>query len=285
MSSKAKEEFLKLLDTDVEFRYAVAGYLGLSEILKRLDKLEDGQLKLWESNTKLWEEVKAIREEDAKRFEALELSHKRLSENQEKLWEEVKALRVGQERLWENQEKLWEEVKFLRVNQEKLWEEVKALRESQEKLWVGQEKLWEEVRALRIDQRRVAVTLEKLTLSAEDEAHDVLKIRLKEELGLDIALGRIFVDEKEINIYGASDDVCVIGEVTVRLGTNLLEELEGKLLLIRQKRPELLRPRLIKVVYADYASPSALKMATEQKVWVTKWSGNITPLIIQELRA
>jgi len=81
MAEKLKREFIDLLERDVEFRYTVAGYLGLSEILKRLDKLEEGQNKLWESNNKLWEEVKALRE------------------GQNKLWEEVKALRVEQERL------------------------------------------------------------------------------------------------------------------------------------------------------------------------------------------
>jgi len=39
---KLKKEFLELLEKDLEFRYTVAGYLGLSEILKRLDRLEEG---------------------------------------------------------------------------------------------------------------------------------------------------------------------------------------------------------------------------------------------------
>ncbi|MBS7612266.1 hypothetical protein KEJ27_08745 [Candidatus Bathyarchaeota archaeon] len=78
---KLKREFLDLLEKDLEFRYTVAGYLGLSEILKRLDRLEEGQTKLWE---------------------------------------EVKSLREGQEKLWENQSKLWEEVKALRVEHEKI---------------------------------------------------------------------------------------------------------------------------------------------------------------------
>jgi hypothetical protein len=34
---------------------------------------------------------------------------------------------------------------------------------------------------------------------------------LKNELGLDFELRRIFVDEREINIYGAEDDTCIIG--------------------------------------------------------------------------
>jgi hypothetical protein len=37
MSINLKRKFLSLLEKDVEFRYAVAGYLGLSEILKKMD--------------------------------------------------------------------------------------------------------------------------------------------------------------------------------------------------------------------------------------------------------
>ncbi|NHV97651.1 MAG: hypothetical protein HA494_07720 [Thaumarchaeota archaeon] len=61
MSEKLKREFIELLEKDREFRYTVAGYLGLSEILKRLDRLEEGQNRLWEGQAKLWEEVKLLR--------------------------------------------------------------------------------------------------------------------------------------------------------------------------------------------------------------------------------
>jgi predicted nuclease with TOPRIM domain len=68
MSINLKREFLSLLEKDVEFRYAVAGYLGLSEILKKMDALIEEQ-------HKLWEEIKSLRE------------------NQNRLWEEVRELR------------------------------------------------------------------------------------------------------------------------------------------------------------------------------------------------
>ncbi len=55
LSTEEKRRFLRSLDEDIEFRYAVAGYLGISEILRRLDSLE-------ESMIKLWEEVKSLRE-------------------------------------------------------------------------------------------------------------------------------------------------------------------------------------------------------------------------------
>jgi len=46
MAEKLRCEFIELLEKDVEFRYIVAGYLGLSEILKRLDRLEEEQEKI-----------------------------------------------------------------------------------------------------------------------------------------------------------------------------------------------------------------------------------------------
>ncbi|MGY0288408.1 MAG: hypothetical protein ACUX7D_06600 [Candidatus Methanodesulfokora washburnensis] len=48
MSSQLKRRFLKLLKEDEEFRYAVAGLLGLEEILKRLDRHEEQLVKLRE---------------------------------------------------------------------------------------------------------------------------------------------------------------------------------------------------------------------------------------------
>jgi len=78
-----RQEFIRLLKEDKEFRLTVAAYIGLDEILRQLTELGE-------------------------RFNQL------LAETR-RIWEEVKSLREGQEKLWENQEKLWREVKYLRV--------------------------------------------------------------------------------------------------------------------------------------------------------------------------
>ncbi|MDW8061420.1 MAG: hypothetical protein RMJ00_01825, partial [Nitrososphaerota archaeon] len=91
LSKEEKTRILKALEEDLEFRYAIAGYLGLSEVIKRLDSIDSHIIDLHEKISNLYE---------------------------------------GQKRLWENQEKLWIEVKSLRENQEKLWMEVKDLREN-----------------------------------------------------------------------------------------------------------------------------------------------------------
>jgi hypothetical protein len=52
-----KSRILRLLREDEEFRYAVAGLLGLEEILKRLDRHEAERVKLREDMNKLREDM------------------------------------------------------------------------------------------------------------------------------------------------------------------------------------------------------------------------------------
>ncbi|MEM3694190.1 MAG: DUF3782 domain-containing protein [Candidatus Bathyarchaeia archaeon] len=80
-----KREFLELLEKDLEFRYAIAGYLGFSEILKRLDGLVEEQTKIWEEIAKIWEEVKALREEQTRLREDMVAGFRRHDEEIAKL--------------------------------------------------------------------------------------------------------------------------------------------------------------------------------------------------------
>jgi uncharacterized protein YoxC len=228
MAVRLRRQFLKLLDEDKEFRYTVAGYLGLGEILKRLDSIEEnirkiweeirglreGQEKLWEGQNRLWEEVKALGE-----------GQEKLWDGQNKLWEEVKQLREGQN-------KLWEEVKALREGQEKLWEEVKLLREGQNKLWEGQNRLWEEVKALREGQEKLWAShrrLENYMRSAFGELRTALGVTYEMhaaayltmmlyEMGYEKAevVSKSFVEDGEIvEVDLFNEEPLVVGEVTL----------------------------------------------------------------------
>ncbi|MEM0495326.1 MAG: hypothetical protein QXU72_08715 [Thermofilum sp.] len=320
MGASLKKRFLDLLEKDSEFRHTVIGYLGLSETLEKLNalaaeqskirkemsktwkeikRLREEQVKIWEEikqlregQNKLWEEVRRLREEQAKIWEEIKQlreEQSKLREEQVKIWEEIKQLREEQVKIREEQAKIWEEIKQLREEQAKIWEEIKQLREEQVKIWEeikqlreGQNKLWEEVRDIRVTLNRVVITLDRLTLSVEEEAASWIRHRLKEKLGVEIEIGRLFIDSKEVNFYGAVGDLCVVGEATVRLGVGLVEELKEKVKLIEEKRPELLRPKIVKVIYADYATPDALELARREKVWVLKWSGDLTPMVVEE---
>jgi len=216
------------LEKDKEFRYAVAGLVGLEEILKRLDKHEAELVKLRED---MVAGFKRHDEEIAKLREDMVAGFRRYDEAIVKLREDMNR-------------------GFRRVD-------------------VSLSQLW--------------TTVGRLTLTVEEEALDVVGYRLRNELAVDIKLERIFVDGREINLYGAVGDLCVVGEATVRLGVRLIDELEEKIAFLRSRRPDLLRRRIIKVVYADYAPPSALEEAKRRGVWILKWSGDLTPRKILEL--
>jgi len=169
-----------------------------------------------------------------------------------------------------------QEIKSLREEQIKIWEEIKSL-------YKEQISLRQEVAEIsrKIDMLNKA--LKRLTLSLEEEAVDVIKHRLSDDLEISIDLVTIVVDKKEIEIYGVSDDLSVIGETTVRLGKSLVERLERIIEYVKDRRPGLLRKRLIKVIYTFYATEDAKKLAIEKGVWIVRARGDITPRVIHEI--
>lgn len=301
LSKEEKLRILRTLEEDAEFRHAVAGLIGMREILEKLDRLweevralREEQARTWKEIEKVWGEIEKLREEQAKTWKEIE----RLREEQTKTWKEIEKLREEQARTWKEIKKVWEEIEKLREEQTKIWEEIKELRKEQTKMWEeikglreGQTKIWQEIAELKEGQGKIWVTLnrlsktvERLTLTVEEEAREVISYRMREEMGVRIALSSIVVDDKEINVYGVSDDLCVVGEATVRLGDELVKELERKVEYIAKARPDLLRSRMIKVIYADYATPSALRLAEEMGIWVLKWSGDLTPRVVHSLK-
>jgi hypothetical protein len=62
LSLRLKKRFLELLEKDPEFRYAVAGYIGLHEVLKRLDEHGKAIKELQEAVKGLQEAVKGLQE-------------------------------------------------------------------------------------------------------------------------------------------------------------------------------------------------------------------------------
>jgi len=195
MLESLKKEFLELLEKDLEFRYTVAGYLGLSEILRRLDKIAEEQVRLREEQVRLMEEQIKLREDFNKILLRIERIEDRLS--------------------------------------------------------------------------RVERTLEKLTIDVEDEAKSVLKVKLR-ELGISLELTSLILPGLEINIYGASDDVCVIGEATVRAGPKLVDELIEKIEKLKTNYPNLLRKKVVLVIYTSLPMIELIEKSKEKGIWLLK---------------
>ena len=258
MLESLKKEFLELLEKDLEFRYTVAGYLGLSEILRRLDKIAEEQLKLREEQITLREEQVHLRKEQVRLAE----EQIKLREEQARLVEEQIQIRKEQARLVEEQIGLRKEQTALREEQIRLTEEQIKLREDFNRMLL---------RIERIDDRlgRVERTLEKLTIDVEDEAKSVLKARLR-ELGVSLELTSLILPGLEINIYGVSDDVCVIGEATLRAGPKPIDELLEKIEKLKINYPNLLRRKVILVIYASLPMIELIEKAKEKGIWLLK---------------
>ena len=243
MASRLREEFLELLEKDREFRYAVLGYLGMAEVLKRLELIA-------EELVRLREDFKEMRDEQA---------------------------RLGGElrRLAEEQVRLREDFGELRKEQVRLREDFRSLQREQVKLREDFNRMLSVL--LKVEGRlgRVERTLEKLTLEVEEEAREVLRSRLR-EMGLEVKLGRLELPELELDIYGASSDVCVVGEATIRLGRRRVEELAEKIERLSATRPELLRPIVVAVIYAPTATREALEEAERRGIWVLRATGDLT---------
>ena len=233
-----KREFLELLDKDIEFRYAIAGYLGLLEVLKRLDSLSEEQVKLREEQVKIWREIEGIREEQVK--------------------------------LREEQVKIWREIEGIREEQVKIWREIEGIREEQVKLREGFNRMLDVVSGMNVRLGRVERTLEKLTVDVEDEARLIVRYRVREEFGVDVELTSLILPELELNVYGVSNNICIIGEATVRGGVNILEELMRKIELVRKKYPDKLRRNTIPLIYVCLPLPGLIEEARRRNIWVLK---------------
>ncbi|MEM0228089.1 MAG: hypothetical protein QXJ22_04860 [Ignisphaera sp.] len=130
LSSDEKVRFLKALEEDAEFRYAVAGLLGLDTVISELRNLRSDfllyikeQEKRWEENNRRWEENSRRWEENDRKWEE---NFKRWEENN-KRWEE-------NNRRWEEAYKRFEAIEL----------ELKKLREDFLEFVKLEEKRWDE---------------------------------------------------------------------------------------------------------------------------------------------
>ncbi len=225
-----KREFLELLEKDREFRYAVAGYLGLDEILKRLDKHDE----------KFNEVLSRLDEHDKKFNEILS----RLNEHDRKFNEMLAILKDHTAILKEHTARL--------EQHDRKFNEIIA-----------------EIRDLRVYVERTSLTL-------EEEAWEVITGRLR-KMDVQVKLERLILPDLEVNIYGATDNLCIVGEASTRAGARVVRSVDEKLDLIKRRCPEYLRDRVLKVIYTMWATEDAVEEAKKRKVWLLKALEELTP--------
>ena len=230
MASGLKERILDLLERDREFRYAVAGLIGLDEILKRLDRHDE---KFNEILAILKEHTAILKEHTA-----------RLDGHDRKFNEILAILKEHTARLGEHDRK---------------FNEVIA-----------------EIRDIRRELREIRSYMERVSLSLEEEAWEVVAGRLR-RMGVDVGLTRLILPGLEVNIYGATDDLCIVGEASTRAGARTVRSVDDKLDELRRRYPEHLRGRVLKVVYTMWATEDAVEEAKRRGVWLLKALEDLTP--------
>ncbi|MEM4638700.1 MAG: DUF3782 domain-containing protein [Thermofilum sp.] len=258
-----RKRFLELLERDKEFRHAVAGLLGLGEILQRLDKNEKQLVKLRRDlrrGFKLYEEEMARLREDMKE------GFRRHGEEIARIWEELAKLREDMQegfrrheeeiaKIWEELTRLREDMKegFKRHDEEiaRIWEELAKLREDMRE---GFRRHEEEMARLREDmkegfallERRVSALGARWGLMSEAAFREGLRSIVEREFGFRVSRWVRF-DERGV-VYGypsqveidvaVHDERIILVEIksnvrasdvyTFKRKAELYEELEGR---------------------------------------------------------
>ncbi|MCS7113609.1 MAG: hypothetical protein RMJ00_06085 [Nitrososphaerota archaeon] len=233
-----KERILDLLEKDREFRYAVAGLIGLEEVIRRLD-----------AHDEKFNEILSILREHTVRFE----------EHDKKFNEIVAVLKEHTARFEEHDKKFSEVVARLEEHDKKFNEIIS------------------EIRDIRRELAEVRTYIERTSLTLEEEAWEVIAYKLR-RIGIDVELSRLILPGLEINIYGATDDLCIVGEASTRAGARIVSSVDEKIDALKKRYPEYLRGRILKVVYTMWATEDAVEEARKRRVWLLKTLEDLTTL-------
>jgi len=291
--AELKTRLLKLLEEDTEFRYAVVGLIGLGEILRRLDRHEEElvrireeQKRVWEEIARLWNEIARLREDMVKGFERHDMELAKLREDLNRLREDFnRAIQLFEKR-FEEIDKRFEDIdrRFEAVDRrfavieerlDKMDARLGRVEPRLDNVEIRLAKVEESLSDMNVRLSNVERALEKLTLDIEEEARSIIRYRLRNELGIDIEITSLHLPDTEINIYGCRDDICIVGEASVRAGTSVLEKLENDIEILKKKYPDKLKPKTILVIYTSLAMPELVREAEKRGIWVLKATGDI----------
>lgn len=285
-SEEVKRELLRLLREDEEFRYAVAGLLGvedmkvgltglrevvstLAQALARLEetvlKLTDRLIRFEETVAKLAEGLAALRDTVSKlaeRLMRLEEEVGRLAVSQSRLESRVESLERGQERLEEVVSRLAESQLRLEARQAALEEAVTKLAEAQSRTEL----------ALRELARQVGSLSETVGFGLEDIARVTVPGWLQRHAGIRVEeLTRRFFEVEgetvEIDLYGEGyrdgERVVVLGEVRARIYGRDVEQFAR---LAERVEGVLPRARTFRLMFGYLVHPTAEAEASKRGI-------------------
>jgi len=192
-----KSRVLRLLREDEEFRYAVAGLIGLDEVLRRLDRHEERMVKLEERMLKVEEELVKLREDMNRGFERHD--------------KEIAELREDMKRGFERYDR---ELAKLREDMNKGFErydrELARLREDMN-------------RSFELVNRHLSALGARWGIMAEDAFREGLRGVLEKELGLRVERWSAYDEAGEVFGYPSEVEV----DIAVKDGKIILIEVSS----------------------------------------------------------
>jgi hypothetical protein len=230
---RLKSRILKMLKEDEEFRYAVAGLIGLEEILKRLDRNEQELVRLREDMTKMfekheerfarieeeigriWQEIERLREDMVKGFERHDLELAKLREDMMKGFErhdaEIARLREDMMKGFERYDR---ELAKLREDMMRGFErhdrELAKLREDM-------------MRGFELVNRHISAIGARWGIMAEDAFREGLRGILEKEFGVKVE--RWITRDEDGIVYGFSSIVEI--DIAIKDGKTMLIEISS----------------------------------------------------------
>jgi len=223
--SSFKEEVLRLLREDENFRLEVMRLLGIvntnaslnqltdsvNRLTKAVEELKEEVRKLWEENHRIWEEISKLREETRK------------------IWEEISKLREENQKIWENIQKMWEEIHKLQEENHRIWEEIRELRKNHENLT-------RIVRGVSRDLGGLSRTVGKLV---EQDIRHYLPGWVRERYDITVdRIRRLRLDsEAEFDGFVETEDKVLLIEIKTTLRSRDIRDLARKVDRYRERAP------------------------------------------------
>jgi chromosome segregation ATPase len=264
-----------MLREDEEFRLAVMGLLGFSDLKSSVDKLVEAVNEL----TKLAKahEERLVKVEDRlSRVEtaieeltrAVKSHDERLTRLESAVEELTRAVKAHEERLAKLEERMAKAEDRLTRLETVVEELAKATRENTRAISELRKAM--EHLERRFDRRLTAIEnmLNNLTIGLEYEANHVVQHLLKQR-GIEIRTGVTYFSRKfEFDIYGASEQLTIIGDAKVKAGPQTIRRLVRKVRRAMDKYPDRFKGKVVTVLYCLRALPDAIREAESQGIWL-----------------
>ncbi len=260
-SNKLKDDILRLLKEDEEFRYAIIGLLGLQRLENAVAKLVEAYTSLEKAVNRLIDIQIKQEERLTKVEERLTKVEERLEEHDKKFNEIIEELKVHRLKLEEHDKKFNEIVIELRDLRRISNEHTRILQKHDSTL------------------KEIKSYIERTSITLEEEAREVIEYRLREK-GIIMNITNLILEDIEIDIYATDTNLCLIGEAKTRVSKNVIIDVDNDIERLCRKYPNYLKDKVIKAVYGMQILPEALDEARKRGIWLVTANKEYTELIL-----